>query len=180
MFKRVLIFTVLMFLTSCKESNSTLFNFGDSTFTAPVYSQNSNGINFSIAKVPNEYFIEKSDFKEIDLLEFEDVFIYELLTDDSSDLMKTKSNLEFDEVVQHMSQQIFEDFVAVNKKGEQIPCQGVTHERTFQVRPQERLILYFKRTNDSPIEQIIYTDRLYGAGQVTHTLKEQNLNYDEF
>lgn len=175
MVKWVIPFLFFVLILSCQDSDSKIFSFGNSTFTAPVYSQYSNGINFSIAKIPNDYFLQQPNFKEVDSLEFEDVFIYELLPEDSSDLMKTKSILEFDKVVQHMSQQIFEDFVAINKKGEKILCQGVTHERTFQVRPQERLILYFKRTNDSPIEQIIYTDRLYGAGQVTHTLKEQKI-----
>lgn len=175
MVKGFISFLFFVTIISCQDSDSKIFSFGNKTFSASVYTQYKNGINFSIAKVPNDFFLINTNSDGIDSLEFEDVFIYELLTDDSSNLMETKSIIEFDKVVQHMSQQIFEDFVAINKKGERIPCQGVTHERTFQVRPQERLILYFKRTNDSPIKQIIYTDRLYGAGQVIHTLKEQNI-----
>lgn len=152
-----------------------MFDYGDSSFSALVYTQYKNEINFSIAKIPNDYFLQQSSLEDIDSLEFEDVFIYELIAEDTSDLMKTKSNLEYDKVVRHMSQQIFEDFEAVNTKGQRIPCQGVSHERTFNIRPQERLILYFKRNNNYPIEKIIYTDRLYGAGQVVHTLKEQNI-----
>ncbi|MEN8816839.1 MAG: hypothetical protein ABF274_08235 [Nonlabens sp.] len=177
MSKRV--FTFLLFISvillSCEKTTDKIFDFGSSTFSATVYSQNKKGIEFSIAKVPNEYFLNHHKIQNNDSLGFEDVFIYELLADDSSDLMKTKSNLDFDKVVQHMSQQIYEDFLAVNENGDEIPCVGITHERTFQVRPQERLILYFKRQSDSPIIQIIYTDRLYDVGQVIHTLKEKNI-----
>lgn len=163
---------------SCNnESSHKLFDFGNTTFSAPVYAQFKNDIKFSVAKVPNEYFLNQYEYdsEQTDSLSYNDVFIYEFLANDLSDLMETKSNLDYDSVVQHMSQQIYEDFIGIDQNGDKIPCIGVTHERTFQVRPQERLILYFKRNNDSPINQIIYTDRLYDSGQVIHTLKEGDI-----
>jgi hypothetical protein len=175
MSKRViLVFCIL--IVSCENGATKLFNFGGSSFTASVFTQYSNDINFSIVQVPKEFLLEnEEDQKRITSLDKNDVFIYEFLANDQSDVLKTRTELSYDKAIQHFSQNIAEDFIAINKKGEKIACQGVIHERTFNVRPQQRLILHFERPNDSPIATINYTDRLFNSGLITHQLQNKSI-----
>lgn len=173
--RNAILVCICLFFLSCSDDKQSFF-YNGKTFTSIPYIEFSNNINFTVIKVPNEFFLEKEENEEIiTSLKNNDVFIYEFLANDQSDVLKTRTELTYDKAIQHFSQNIAEDFIAINEKGEKVPCQGVIHERTFNVRPQQRLILHFKRPNDSPIVTINYTDRLFNSGLITHQLQNTSI-----
>ncbi|PPK93066.1 hypothetical protein LY01_02771 [Nonlabens xylanidelens] len=165
----------LFLLLACSDSKESFFYLGKSFTSIPI-SEFSNNINFTLIKVPNEFLLKnEKDEQIISSLKNNDVFIYEFLASDQTNILKTRTDLTYDKAVQHFSQNISQDFIAINEKGEEVVCEGVIHERTFNVRPQQRLILHFKRPNDSPIVRINYTDRLFNSGLITHQLLNKSI-----
>lgn len=161
-------FLTVIILCSCKNER----DFEDNKiYNVPVFKVSQNDIDFSVSKVPNDYLFSNAHLKsDIEAHVFNDVFIFELKGGDNIDLLKDKSTVPYDDVIRHMSQNIYEDFIAYTKDGTPVKCVGIVNERTFSVRPQERLILHFERANSKEISKIIYTDRLFGSGSVTFNL----------
>lgn len=160
----------MLFLSSCSKNKSTFF-FSNTTFESIAFVEEKNDITFTTTKIPNEYLVKDQSIN----LKLQEVFIYEFLAPDNSNVLKTQATIDYEKALQHFSQNIAEDFVAINNKGEEIKCSGVIHERTFGVRPQQRLILHFNKTNENPITTINYADRLFDCGLITHQLKETDL-----
>lgn len=170
MHHKLYFFLIVIILISCKNGNENSWD-DNETYNVPIYRVNQNDINFSVSKVPNAYLYSKALLKsDSDVHVFNDVFIFQLQGVDNIDLLKDKSTVPYDDVIRHMSQNIYEDFIAYTKDGTPVKCVGIVNERTFSVRPQERLILHFERANSKEISKIIYTDRLFGSGSVTFNL----------
>lgn len=70
--------------------------------------------------------------------------------------------------IQHLSQNVKNDFFLRFSNGEKLKCAGVVFESSGNIDPGVRLVLHFNNVSLEP-DALIYTDRLFGLGRVVHS-----------
>ncbi len=187
MSSRFIIVLLVIFLSSCEESNGT----SESTETLEVgsYSWDSyrvkemrEGMTYSAMQLPIEYYIRKnigvSNTSKVDslakMMNTERVIVTEFKHLNQKDVLTSDFTARsYEDAVKYMASNISNDYHFVTSTNDTIACSGVLFERNFNVVPFKRVVLYFNGVPPEETGKLIYNDRLFGNGVFTFRLNQQ-------
>ena len=187
LFKRAVCF--LFFISifySCKregqKDGQILYKSQNKQWKAKSSINSSGDFVFEVAEIPKDYYFLNNNHyssRELDSLkeEFESERIVEfrVFHKESKNLLEPDINSLSNqkEALRYFSFNIKKDFKVLTKDGGVIECSGVHFERSFNVAPYKKLLLYF---DNIPVEDeivLLYEDNFLGQGMLEFQLNNQ-------
>ncbi|MFP9099827.1 hypothetical protein ACLI09_12295 [Flavobacterium sp. RHBU_24] len=147
-----------------------------------THTQNIDEINYTATQVPLDYYILKKegidDLNKADSIskanEEERIIEFEFLHEEEQDLLKDeKARLDYESAIKYMSFNIKDDFYLVTASHDTIRSEGVLFERTFNVSPSNKLLIFFSGVKANQPVQLVYDDKLFGKGVLKFNFKEK-------
>lgn len=173
-------------LISCKEGQADpseelaerYFNLEKVGWKSREYSQQASGIRYTATEVPIQYYLLKNIGKEnidaVDAAYGENSseriieFTFDAALQDDI-LLEKYTGMNAGDSQKYMAFGLDKDFYAVTSKNDTIRCEGVSYERSYQLAPYERVLLFFTGIDPDEKIQLVYEDHLFKNG----TLKFQ-------
>ena len=160
----------LFLIFSCRENNYKREEQIDNKFNVFKSQKTFDNIQMSAYVLPKENIIENLDSRNNEL-DSELILGFEINSADGDVFDISNTNKNFDETFKYVSFKIFKDFKLLTNKGDTIQCIGAHFERTYDVAPYKRLLLYFSDINQNEEQYLIYNDKLFNKGIVKFNLK---------
>lgn len=180
----------LLLLFSCKKESSTTkdseirdryFNLEKIGWKSRSYTQKINDIGFSATEVPIQYYLLKDlGIENVVLIDSlyeenkrERVLEFVFQQDEEKDLLtKDFTGLDYTDAVKYISFGLKKDFYVVTSKKDTITCSGVTFERSYNIAPYQKVLLFFSGIDPEEKIQLVYNDHLFRKGILKFKFKD--------
>lgn len=180
---------LISILISCKDEQiddrdkitERYFNLEKIGWKSREYSQKVDKIQYKAIEVPIQYYLLKNLGKEnleaVDQ-EYEErkseriiEFTFDSDTDDNI-LLEKYTGMSMDNSLKYMAFGLDKDFYVVTSSKDTVRCEGVSYERSYQIAPYERVLLFFTGINPEEKIQLVYEDHLFRNGRLKFQFKD--------
>ncbi len=159
-----------------------IFSFGGKKYETNKKTIKIGHIFYTATILPNEYYIKKnlkiknkdSVQSYIKRLENEKIIQFDFQHDEKKDLLLPEyTGVSYKKSVEYLSSLIQRDFYAITSSGDSIKSSGVLFERSFNLTPRKRILLYFKADKPSGRLKLIYDDKIFRKGIIKFNLEKE-------
>lgn len=181
------LFLVVLFcalIISCSKKSPKgykVFELGAHEWESKSIHKFAGEVNYTATEVPIQYYILKNtpqlnpESKEeiYTTVKTERIIEMDFKHVASKDLLQSEfSNRSYKDAVKYLSFSISDDFKIVTTSNDTISCSGINFERTFNVAPYKRVLLYFNGVAMNENITLLYKDKLFGNGFFKFNFKE--------
>lgn len=139
-------------------------------------------ISFTASQLPLPYYVEHNEpsisdeklKKSLLGLKNSRIITFKFQEEKGQDLLGAAfTEKDYKSSVEYLSFKIQNDFYINTESVSNIKCVGVHFERTFNVNPYKKIMLYFENVPEQEEIELVYQDKLYKSGKLTFQLKHK-------
>ncbi len=131
------------------------------------------GIIYSAKELSLQSLLKKQDFSSTkmdsikNVHQLERIYAIQFRTLIEEDILnRSYTGISYSEGVQYLSSDISSDFSVIINRCDTINSSGVLFERSFNITPHKRLLVYFDAIPSTAEVDILYNDQLFGNGTI--------------
>lgn len=175
-------------MNSCKSDKNNIsdikqkyYNLEKIGWKSREYQQQIKDMKYTAIEVPIQYYLLKSigtdNIESVDTNyeqnKSERIIEFTFSSDkDDSVLLEKYTGLSKDNSLKYMAFGLDKDFYLVTSANDTIRCAGVNYERSYEIAPYERVLLFFTGVNPEEKIQLVYDDYLFKNGRLKFQFKD--------